>query len=40
MNEKTMSIYAETLVFNRDLKKGRINGETVGVANALMWKTP
>lgn len=38
MNEKTMSIYAETLVFNRDLKKGRINGETVGVANALIWK--
>lgn len=33
----TMSIYAEALTVNRELKNGRINGESVGVANARTW---
>lgn len=35
--EKTMSIYAEALIANREYKNARINGETVGVANAKTW---
>lgn len=35
--EKTMSIYAEALAFNRELKNGRINGKTVGIAEAHNW---
>ena len=34
---KTMSIYAEALTVNRELKNGRINGESVGVANSRTW---
>ena len=36
---KTMSIYAEALVNNREYKSMRINGEAVGVANAREWST-
>lgn len=35
--EKTMSIYAETLVSNREFKSARINGEIVGVTAARVW---
>lgn len=34
---KTMSIYAEALINNREYKSARINGEAVGVANARNW---
>ena len=34
---KTMSIYAETLVSNREFKSARINGEIVGVTAARVW---
>ena len=37
MSTNTMSIYAEALSVNRDLKNGRINGESVGVANSRLW---
>ena len=35
--EKTMSIYAESLVSNREFKSARINGEIVGVTAARVW---
>lgn len=35
--EKTMSIYAEALVSNREFKSARINGESVGVTAARVW---
>lgn len=35
--EKTMSIYAEALVSNREFKYARINGESVGVTAARVW---
>lgn len=35
--EKTMSIYAEALVSNREFKSARINGEIVGVTAARVW---
>lgn len=38
-NEKTMSIYAEALINNREYKNARVNGEAVGVANARTWAT-
>jgi len=34
---KTMSIYAEALINNREYKNARINGEAVGVSNAREW---
>ena len=34
---KTMSIYAEALISNREYKNARVNGEAVGVANARNW---
>lgn len=34
---KTMSIYAEALIANREYKNARINGEAVGVVNARNW---
>lgn len=35
--EKTMSIYAEALVSNREYKSARINGESVGVTASRIW---
>lgn len=35
--EKTMSIYAEALMSNREFKSARINGESVGVTAARVW---
>ena len=35
--EKTMSIYAEALVSNREFKSARINGESVGVTASRVW---
>lgn len=35
--EKTMSIYAEALVSNREFKSARINGESVGVTASRIW---
>lgn len=35
--EKTMSIYAEALVSNREFKNARINGESVGVTASRVW---
>lgn len=37
MSEKTMSIYAQALIDNREYKNARINGEAVGVSNARAW---
>lgn len=34
---KTMSIYAEALINNREYKSMKINGEAVGVSNARAW---
>ena len=34
---KTMSIYAEALISNREYKNARVNGEAVGVTNARNW---
>lgn len=34
---KTMSIFAEALVSNREYKNARVNGEAVGVTNARNW---
>ena len=34
---KTMSIYAEALMSNREFKSARINGESVGVTAARVW---
>lgn len=34
---KTMSIYAEALISNREYKNARIDGESVGVQNARTW---
>ena len=33
-----MTIFAEALASNRDFKNGKIDGTTVGVANARVWK--
>ena len=35
--EKTMTIYAEALMSNRNFKSARINGESVGVTAARVW---
>ena len=35
--EKTMSIYADALMSNREFKSARINGESVGVTAARVW---
>ena len=35
--KKTMSIYAEALVSNREFKSARINGESVGVTASRVW---
>ena len=35
--EKTMTIYAEALISNRNFKSARINGESVGVTAARVW---
>lgn len=38
-NETTMTIYAEALADNRNYKNARIDGKTVGVAEARAWGT-
>lgn len=35
---KTLSIYAEALSVNREFKNAKIDGQTVGVANAKTWR--
>lgn len=37
--EKTMTIFAEALVDNREYKNARINGNAVGVANSRKWQS-
>lgn len=36
-NNNTMSIFAETLISNREFKNARVNGVAVGVTNARLW---
>lgn len=36
-NTKTMSIYAEALISNREYKNAKIDGTAVGIANARNW---
>lgn len=37
MTNQTMTIYAQTLVDNRNYKNGKMNGEALGVPNARAW---